>query len=330
MQRQPQDRQHDQDGPGRVDEGALLHGGEFLVGNRDRSGQPQGRAVLRFEMRIDRRLADRLRGNLARHQGGEIENRPDFHESAPLAGRRFPAVEHRMPREARPPPLDCLVEGVGRPVHQTGEIVERVVLHPRADQPIVERRRQSAQIGVLSQRLDDRLGLAELAGGLDHLLSRQEKQPVLAEKRPAAEFRHRFDQIFLVGQLIDQRGGGLGGEFGARRVDHRQDGLFLHREGLVEGRLALPPGQILRDQLVDVGVDGEIAGRVQPPDDTQKYCQSNDLPSVTGAGIDRGDDCLLQHAMSWELCRPPVGIRRRDWGGEDGREYQAIQYVDND
>ena len=38
------------------------------------------------------------------------------------------------------------------------------MVHPRADQPVIERRGQAAQIGVLRQRLDDRLGFTELLG----------------------------------------------------------------------------------------------------------------------------------------------------------------------
>ena len=40
------------------------------------------------------------------------------------------------------------------------------MLHPRADQPVVQGRGQAAQVGVLRQDLNDRLGFAELLGDL--------------------------------------------------------------------------------------------------------------------------------------------------------------------
>ena len=91
-------------------------------------------------------------------------------------------------------------------------------------------------------------------------------------------------------------------KLGGRRVDDRQDGFFLGREELVECRLTLAPWQLLGDELVDVGIDGEMAGRVDAADKTQKYRNANDLIGMTGAKINRRNDRLLQHALSWRLC----------------------------
>ena len=263
-QREPQDGQHDQDGPCRIDEGAFLHGREFFIGNRHRAGEPQLGVKLGFEVQVGCRLADGIGRRLSGRQRGEIENRAEFDEPASLARRRRPAVEHRLPGKARPPTGDDLVERIGDHVHRARQVVERVVLHPRADQAVVQRRGEAAEVRILRQRLDDGLRLAELAGGLDDLLGRQEQQPVAAEERPAAEFGDRAEKLGIARQLLDQGRGRLGSELGGRGVNDRQDGFFLRREGPVECRFTLAPGQVLRDQLVDIGVDGKMTSRVNP------------------------------------------------------------------
>ena len=105
-----------------------------------------------------------------------------------------------------------------------------------------------------------------------------------------------MEVILLIGQLLDQRRRGVRCEFGGRRVDDGEDGFFLRGERLFECHLALPPRQVLGNELVDVGVDGEMAGRVYGRGETQKCRDANDLRGITGAEINDSDDRLLQHA----------------------------------
>ena len=65
MQRQPEDDEHDQDGADAVDDRAFLDGRVFLVGDRDRPGQPDARVIVLGEFQLGRRLADRVGGVLA-------------------------------------------------------------------------------------------------------------------------------------------------------------------------------------------------------------------------------------------------------------------------
>jgi hypothetical protein len=72
----------------------------------------------------------------------------------------------------------------------------------------------------------------------------------------------------------------------------------LRGEEFVERRLALAPGEILGNELVDVGVDGETTGGVDAGDKAKKYSDTNDLSGVSRTVINRGDNRLLQHALS--------------------------------
>ena len=104
--------------------------------------------------------------------------------------------------------------------------------------------------------------------------------------------------ILLVGESLDQSRGRLRCQFGGGGIDDGEHGLLLRGEELVEGRLALAPGEILGNELVDVGVDGEMAGGVDAGDKAKKYSNTNNLSGVSGTVINRGDNRLLQHALS--------------------------------
>jgi hypothetical protein len=77
FEREPENDQHDHDGPDAVHHHAFLHGGELLVGDRDRPGQAHARAVFGRELEIASPLADRVGRFLAGLQRGEVELRLD-------------------------------------------------------------------------------------------------------------------------------------------------------------------------------------------------------------------------------------------------------------
>ena len=66
MQRHPENEQHDDDGADPVPDGAVLDGREFLVGDRNRPGQPDPRAIFAGEMEVVGRLPDGVGRSLAR------------------------------------------------------------------------------------------------------------------------------------------------------------------------------------------------------------------------------------------------------------------------
>ena len=66
------------DGGDAVDQHAFLHGGEFLVRDRHRSGEPHSRAIVGRELEIGGGLADRIGRGFARLERGEIELRAGY------------------------------------------------------------------------------------------------------------------------------------------------------------------------------------------------------------------------------------------------------------
>ena len=80
------------DGADAVDDGAVLNGREFLVGDRNRPGQPNPRAIFAGEIEIGGRLPDRIGRVLAGLQRIEIEDRLEFDEGAAVGiGQRLVA-----------------------------------------------------------------------------------------------------------------------------------------------------------------------------------------------------------------------------------------------
>src|SRR5262245_10777990 len=108
--------------------------------------------------------------------------------------------------------------------------------------------------------------------------------------------------ILLSRQSLGQRGGRLAHQFRRRSVDNGQDRFLFWRKRFFERHLALAPRELLGNQLVDVGVDGEMAGRVNGGDKTQNDRDAYDPHGVAGTIIDDSDDRLLQHCLkSWAL-----------------------------
>ena len=167
--------------------GAFLHGGELLVGDRHRPGQADPGTVVAGEIEIDGRLADRVGGSLARLQCLKIEHRLDLDEGA-LVGIGQRGVAHqRAPGERGVALVQDVLDGLGDHRERPRGAVQRELSSLDAGQAGFQCRGQAAQAGIAGHDLDQRRRRLELAGHLADLLGRQEQQPVLVEKLPAAE-----------------------------------------------------------------------------------------------------------------------------------------------
>jgi hypothetical protein len=68
--------------------------------------------------------------------------------------------------------------------------------------------------------------------------------------------------IGIAGEFLCKRFARNAGELRCRSIDHGKN-RSLPIECLLELIVALAPIKILRNQLVDVGVDGEVMGRIE-------------------------------------------------------------------
>ena len=98
LERKPEDEQHDENRADAVEDHALLDGGEFLVGDRDRAGQANARLVVGAELGVDRGLAHGIGRLLAGFERAVIELREDIDElcaDRPVSTFRWSATPAR-------------------------------------------------------------------------------------------------------------------------------------------------------------------------------------------------------------------------------------------
>ncbi len=127
------------DGADRVDDGAVLNGGKFFVGDRNRSGQPDPRAVFAGEIEIVRRLPDGVGGILAGLQRIEIEDRLELDEGAAIGiGQRLVADE-LAPGEGRIALVQDVLDGLGDQVERPLGAVELDLAALDAGKPGLQR-----------------------------------------------------------------------------------------------------------------------------------------------------------------------------------------------
>ncbi|TMK06246.1 MAG: hypothetical protein E6G75_25015 [Alphaproteobacteria bacterium] len=154
---------------------------------------------------------------------------------------------------------------------------------------------RASQTRVGGQRLEQSVRPRQAVGDPRDLLGRQEQQSVAFEEAAALRLANCPDDIGAALQDLGELGRCLLDQFRRRRVDHGED--FPLREGGHVLRRPLRPGQLLRDQLVDVGLDGEMPRGVDGGCRRQDEREREDPPRVPGAEIDDSDDGGLQHRM---------------------------------
>ena len=150
--------EHDEDGADTVDDRAVLHGRVFLVGDRNRAGQPDARAVLAGEIEIGRGLPDRVGGVLAGLQRVVVELRLELDEGAPVGiGQRLVADE-LAPGERRRPLVQDVLDRLRDQVEGPFGIVELDLPALDAGKPGLQRAGQAADRGIAGHDLDQGRG----------------------------------------------------------------------------------------------------------------------------------------------------------------------------
>ena len=112
MQRHPENQQHHQHGTDAVDDSAVLNGGEFFVGHRNRPGQPHPRAIFPGEIEIFRGLPDRVAAVLAGLQRIEVEDRLEFDEGSQIRMGQRLVADKFAPGEGRGAVFQDLFDGL--------------------------------------------------------------------------------------------------------------------------------------------------------------------------------------------------------------------------
>ena len=298
MQRHPENHKDDDDGRDTVDDRAVLHGRIFLVGDRNRTGQPHPRAVLARKIEIGRGLPDRVGRILARFQRVVVELRLEFDEGAAVGiGQRLVADEF-APGERRRLLVQDVLDRLADQVEGPFGIIELDLPALDAGEPGLQRAGQAADRGIAGHDLDQGGGGFELAGDLADFFHGQEQQPVLFEEFAGTQWLHRFEMRGVAGKFFSQRLARSTGKFGRGRLDDGENQLFAV-ERLLELIVADAPVEVGRNQLVDVGVDGEMLRGIVARSDRQKQGGNDDESGKPRTGSDNGDNNTGQHFVSF-------------------------------
>ena len=178
-------------------------GGEFLVGDRNRPGQPDPRVIFAREIEIAGGLPDRVGRVLAGLQRVEIEDRLELDEGAAIGiGQRLVADEFApgecrragcsaRPRRSRRSALN------GRAVLSSLTSPRLTPASPVSSAPVSPRMLGSPAMISISGAAG-----CELAGQLADLRLGQEQQPVLFEEFAGAERLNRVEMLGVAGQFL--------------------------------------------------------------------------------------------------------------------------------
>jgi hypothetical protein len=145
---------------------------------------------------------------------------------------------------------------------------------------------------------------------------RFEQQAVLRKEMTALRLLDRAKQIFLLSEPLRQRVGGALDQFGRRRVDHCND-QFEMRERFFHFGFALPPSDIRRDKLIDIGRHGEMRDRIPGRGNAEQNRDHDHRCGVLRAEADRADN---EGGDEFHGCRRIMLIAGRRLGREAGFE----------
>ncbi len=298
MQRHPEDDEHDEDGDDAVEDRAVLDGRIFLVGDRNRAGQPHPRAVLAREIEIGRGLPDRVGGVLAGLQRVVVELRLELDEGAAVGiGQRLVADEF-APGERRRPLVQDVLDRLADQVEGPFGVVELDLPALDAGKPGLQRAGQAADRGIAGHDLDQGAAASSWPVTLPTSSTGRNNSPFFSKNSPEPSGCTDSKCLGVAGQFRGERVAGGAGEFWRRRLDDGQNQFFAV-EGVLELIVALAPVEIGRNQLVDVGVDGEMLGRVVARPDRQKQGDDDDESGKPGTGSDNRDNYAGQHFVSF-------------------------------
>ena len=137
-------------------------------------------------------------------------------------------------------------------------------------------------------------------------------QPLRAKNSLPCRIVDRTKQFRLTGQMLGQLAAGGGGQFRRRRVDDNQGRVEVTGKLRFKTCLALAPVQMRREQLVDVGGDGEVSGEINRRGGRRAEACQDDQPGKAGAESDNSDNRGPKHGkFAFEPISDCRGVVRR-------------------
>ena len=294
-QRQPENDQHREHRSGEIGQHPLAECHELLIVDRSLSGQPHPCAKHWAEFQLIRRLPDRVYRRAARLQGAEIEFWLDLDEAPRLVWCCGIAIHQHAPREAGKAAGEKVVQRAGEHVHRPGERIRRhaASLHrPDAERQSVH---HATQARIPGEHLDHRFGRGEPARGVRHLIDGRKQQGAALQELAALRPADRRKAAITCPKFCRQPVGRHLHEL-RRRALHNNEDLIL-RERVPVRQLVLAPWQILWQELVGIGGDGEMRGRIKRRTDRQHRRNDDDWPWMARAEADHPQDRRCQHTF---------------------------------
>ena len=222
---------------------------------------------------IGRRLPDRVGGILAGLQRVVVELRLELDEGAAVGiGQRLVADEF-APGERRRALVQDVLDRLADQVEGPFGIVELDLPALDAGKPGLQRAGQAADRGIAGHDLDQGRGGFELAGrpcrppppaGTAARSFRRTRR-----NRAAAPIRNSWCRRSVLRPAPCSRRWRVP----ASAPRPRRESVFSRSKASLELVVALAPVEIGRNQRVDVGVDGEMAGRIEARPDRQKQAR---------------------------------------------------------
>jgi hypothetical protein len=157
--------------------------------------------------------------------------------------------------------------------------------------------------------VEQRPGLREFLGHVVDARGIGEQQAVAFEERARTGLPDRAEALGLLAQGIGQFIGGRIGKLLGRGLHHGEDHLVALRKGVADGLVVLRPGGVGFKQPADIGVDGEVAGRVDACGNGQQQGNANYQPGVGGSEFDGANEQRSDHVFEIFIAR----LRRGAW-----------------
>ena len=195
-----------------------------------------------------------------------------------------PGEEGRLSREH-------VVERVGHDVQRPGEIVRFDLARLEADERVFETRDKPPETAVLRQSWISGSPWTRPSATASQGVEGDVHEGVAREEVRAACVLHRLKSRLVGGERVRKVARRRRGELRSWRLDDDLD----HAEAVekpVERQLPLPPLEVRRQQGVDVGVQPEMQGRVEPAAGGDGKRAGEDKPRMRGAECDDGRDPL--------------------------------------